>query len=505
MYSKSLKVGKTIVEIKISEEPYHADKDFFLFGSVINIECADKTSLSSFANSLKGYWVRIDIAQNSITLTSDILGGYRVYWSKIEGKILVSDDYNFILEKLERNISKNENEYIYWQKHRYTTGQSTFINEIKKLSPASILEIKDNSITELSYFNDLERTPSIINHKTAVEEDLDDTFKCIKEKNRPVLLFFSGGKDSCLLLNYIIKYNIPYKAIYFKLNPISKIGAKDVARVRAISQSLKIPLEELQIDLGEVPQNKIDEIVNKQLFDRHFSILHYIGTSMVREKYGKDYIIINGQSSDSILSFGPSENSLMSYFRRLILYRPNSFRSIIGLFLLNIKTKRKFILPKSDTQKLIALFDEFKYSRVLDDKMTDSYMDYISDYLQRKTAHLKSFYSKEMYVKILSFCQGSDNQVVVNSSKQEKMETIMPFATPNIVYSTVRYKNEDLEISRPKYIIDMILEEKFLFYYNDLRLQKIDINDVHSTIKNNAYDEKTSRFYRRVNQLLNTK
>lgn len=499
MYTKKISLTNYTVNIQLSENPFKEDQNSIIFGYPINLnESSLQVSNEKLGNTLKGYWLKIDIQDDKIVLTNDILGGYRVYYFIQNNNIYISDNYSTILKTVENiEFKKNQVEFNYWLKHRYTTGKATFIEGLKKINPASILEISEDTLTERSYFKNIERSTNPTKHKNTIHEDLLNTFSILKESEQKVILLFSGGKDSCLLLQYLLYFNIPFTPVFFKLNPISNYGLEDLKKVRAVAKELGLRLDEVEINLSDLTIEEKQTIIEKQLFDRHFSVLHYKGSEIIKEKYGNNSLVINGQSSDSILSFGPSESSLMSYFRRNIMYKPKTIISKIGLLLLMLKTKKRFKLPINKEDSLVALFDEYKYTRVIDCQVEKSYIKYLNKYIKAQTKHLTSLYSKEMYVKILSFSQGSDNQVVVNSSKINKILTIMPFATPNIIYNTIKYKDENLEIKKPKYIIDGILEEEFSFHYNKLKFSEIDVSDVIIN-KNTANIEIESLLYEKA-------
>lgn len=503
-FNKKINLGITKITINISCQPFFESKNVIVFGYPINFnKSLINFSNLEFGNTVKGHWLKIDLSEDAVNVTTDILGGFRVYYCQIDNEIIISDDYKCILSHYNKKPVLNVIEYDFWLKHGFTTGQSTFVDNLLKVSPACTLILKDNLAVEESYFLNKERTPDITLHKNLIHQDLLNTFKNIKDSNKKVILFFSGGKDSCLLLQYLISLKIPFTPVFLKLNPISRFGADDIEKVRAISKELNIDLDEIEIKLSQVTKQEKEDIVSNQIFDKHYSLLHYLGYREIRKKYSEKCLIINGQSSDSILSFGPSENSLMSYFRREIMYKPNTLVSKLGLLLLIFKTKRVFKLPKLDLERLTALFDEYKYTRVIDKTRSKAYLFYLDKYILKKTKHLTSFSSKEMYVKILSFSQGSDNQVVVNSSKKYNIDTIMPFATPEIIYSTIKYKNESLEIKKPKYVIDNILKDEFSFFYDELDLNNVDTKDLIINQNNEYSDEMESLFLKNSKKIIN--
>ena len=471
MYKKKIYLNDQSIILYFSELPFFDNSKTIVFGAPLNLK---KNNLVAF-DSLKGYWVKLEISKNSLKITNDILGGYRVYYFKNKCEIIISDDFDYILNQFKIKPKKHAVEYKYWQKHGFSTGQSTFYKGLNKISPASILTIEETSIKEDSYFSDIDRKPDARLHQKSIHNDLLDTFSLIKTSDKRIVLLFSGGKDSCLLLQYLLKFKIPFTPVFFRLKSMSIYGSQDLIRVRNASKSLGLNLEEIEIDLKTLPISLKQEILNKQRFDKHFSLLHYMGNNEIKNRFGGNCLIVNGQSADSILSYGPSEDSIMSFFRRHIMYNSNSILSKIGLILLMLKTGKRFKLPKTENEKLIALFDEYKYTRVLDCSLDQAYFDYIFDFIERKTRHLKSYFSKEMYTKILSFSQGSDNQVVVNSSKYYGLKTIMPFATPKIIYETIRFKDEKKEINKPKYAVENILKKEFNFDYKKIVETKVKV------------------------------
>ena len=72
-------------------------------------------------------------------------------------------------------------------------------------------------------------------------------------------------------------------------------------------------------------ENIEEAIRRKMFFDRHYSKIHFYGVAELVKKWGADIVMINGQNSDAILSFGPSETKLTSYLKRYLLYGNSHF------------------------------------------------------------------------------------------------------------------------------------------------------------------------------------
>lgn len=504
MYYKELYIQSNKILIQINQEPFSILKTSVVFGSPFNF-CQNDLMLppSEFGNKVKGHWLRLDFTKDEIKITNDILGGFRLYYSKSNNKIIISDDFSLIIKKGKLPIEKHHIEYAYWLKHRYTTGKGTFIKNLLKINPACTLTINKN-INETIYFKDLKHISNKNKHREEIHLDLINTFKSIKKRKKKNILFFSGGKDSCLLLKYLVHLEIPFTPIFFKTEPLTENILSDLNRVRAVSKKLNVKIEEISLSFDKISKENKNEIFKNQIFDRHFSLLHYEGVKKIKKLYGEECLIINGQSSDNILSFGPSEYGVMGFLRRNVLYKPKSFIAYVGLLLLTFKTRKRFKLPKSNTEKLVTLLDDYKYLRVFELSKSKEYYKYLESYIINNLKSINNFASKEMYSKIISYLQGSDNQVVLNSSRQENLEVIMPFATPGIIYSTIMYKDINLEINKPKYVVDAILKEKFLFDYENLEIKK---EILESTTKNNKnyLIEMDILFIAKINELFSKK
>ena len=69
-----------------------------------------------------------------------------------------------------------------------------------------------------------------------------------------------------------------------------------------------------------------------------------------------------------------------------------------------------------------------------------------------------------MYAKIISFLQGSDNQVVLQAASMNGIRKIvMPFTSPYFIYCTLKYKNNFREICNPKYFVRDITKKYFQY------------------------------------------
>ena len=484
------------LEINIFDIPYYNEKDCFFFGFPYNLNEILSIELPEIGNSLKGYWSRFIIREDSIEITQDIVGGYRLYYASVDNQTIISNNYQYIIDNLNLEVKIDDLEFEYWKKHRYTTGSRTFIEKLHKIPPASIWTFNDKGIQISSYFKELNRVSNASKHTEKIDIDLSSTFKNILQLKIKVILFFSGGKDSTLLLKYLIDYNIDFDLVYFQMLPESVFGTVEKNRAINTATSFNREVKIINIDVENVDNDLINEIVKLQLFDRHFSMLHYLGLKKLKELYDKQVILVNGQSSDSILSFGPSEETVKSLLRRLMLYYPQNIIAKIGVLLANKTLKIHLRTPKTQLENFLALYDESKYIRAIDLNKKSNYYDFLTKKIKPIILNHISIETIDMLIKINTFLQGSDNQVVINSAKHNGFnKLIMPFATPEIIYSTILYKDNWKEIWQPKYVIKKLTPK---VKSDKTKLNIIEIKE-NKGLSSNVYDKFDNYFYNSIN------
>lgn len=478
MFEKKLSFGSTKIYIRITEKPYHEDEGRYLFGFplIVNWNDVKLENIEDKISIIKGYFLFIGYSAESLVIASDITGGFRLYRYEYDHDVYFSDSYDYLLsimmEKGPTGIDKYE--YNFWKKHRYTTGGRTFINALDKVKPATIVKITADSVTEKIWFPDVYSEPDSKTHIKLCENDLSDTLALLKKVPNRKLLFFSGGADSTLLAQQMKKRGINFTPLFIKSSPFFQENYLDYQRAKAVSSMFGLPLEEVEVD---VIQNlaEVKKVVKRLLFDRHLALLHFLSMNKVKEIYGPDVVIVNGQSSDSIFSFGPSQKTRGDYVRRVLMYK---YKSLLArTFLRPLIRKRlgaNYYLPTNLREFTLAFFDEYKYFTVLSKREQVEYYDYLNEIIRSIEEKFKSASALVMYLKIYGFLQGSDNQVVIQSAREAGIpRVLMPYNTPGMILATARYKNEIKEIFSPKYVINGKIMPELT---------------VSKTIKNKKYD-----------------
>lgn len=409
----------------------------------------------SILNSTPGYFIAIRQKGDTIEIVNDILGGYRLYYTKINNQWFFSDDYQYLLDSLKCQPSIDKQQLCYWKNHRYTLASGTLFKEIKKLLPASHLTINADTIAIESYFKDYSNRPcykSIIrNGYSIIAGQLQKVYN-----DNPLskfLLFYSGGSDSTFLLMMLKKLEIPFECVLIRYNPRWSVSEKEYCE--AINKLKALGISDyriLDIDLNEALKNHVETAKKEMLFDRHISVHFYETYKRVAETWNDDVVIVNGQSADSILSFGPSDLIPGFFVKRCILYS-NWLTNLILDPLIRVYLKDKFRMPWTERGKLRSMLDEWEYFFAI--RKECSYLSLINDTLDEiELSGLKQFPSKRMYAKIISFLQGPDNQVVIRAANHFGIhKVIMPFTAPDFIYNVVKNKSNLREVFKGKYFV----------------------------------------------------
>lgn len=464
---KRYQLGKLTIDLDIffNSVVVISDNCFFIGYLLQDVQEIHKIVLqydsTEWHKHIYGSWTCIAFKGGLFKVITEVAGGCRLYYTFINSGLRISDDYLFIIDKKrkETGVTKSDLDYQYWLKHRYCIGGRTFIEGIFNFAPATenVLNIAEQQFDTKVVFEDSVNAPNAKDHINASHEVLGNYFNTLKKVNcSHFILMFSGGYDSLLLACYLMQYNIPFIPIYISLNLNEKKGFLEEEKVRQAGQKIGLNVEIIRVDAVAN-----DAIYKMQLFDRHFSILHYNAMKSISQRYGQDICIINGQGSDSILSFGPSELSIQSFMRRWVLYKNDRFSKFFTT-VLSYFFKQRFSLPKDSRELTYAFIDETKYCFLVNQAEQKPYYQFIRKKAEEITATIKNRTALQLFTKINTFLQGSDNMVVQNSAKVYGIKYLaLPYCCYGFIKATALHKDNNKEILYPKYVIKELLRQKF--------------------------------------------
>ena len=460
--------GKQQVAIYFFEDATIINGNTYIWGFPYNnLDLLLKDSwTNSNLNKVAGYYVAIRVEEDRIEIVNDILGGYRLYYGAFENVIFISNDYEFLLSKAKdySKISINKDQLKYWEKHRYTLNEGTLFQEIKKLSPAAKYIIDKDGIRYSSYFCNVSRRSSYNRLIRKNYSEIKNSIKTVYDQNPdiPYILFYSGGVDSTLLLFICREIGIPINCIVIKYLPEWSVNVADIERAKQNLQKLGQQYTVIEVNLYEAKKNFAALAVKEMLFDRHLAVHFYQTYKVVAEVFGNNIVVINGQSADSILSFGPSELTTGNKVKRAILAFSKGPIGLIGKMVCCI-AKTRYIMPCGKKDSSISIMDDSDYVFAIDRKC-DYFSMLENEYKRILTQKITSYESVRMYSKIIGFLQGSDNQIVIKAALDNGIKkVVMPFTSPEFIYNVVRYKNNCYEIFNPKYFVRQLLQKKYTY------------------------------------------
>lgn len=500
MVEKLLQLGNKNVKIICSHNPYFQDRNTIILGFPFNIE---KRPISKDElDQVKGYFLQINIKNNEIEIINDIAGLYRFYYTEYDNTLYFSNDFMtlFNILPLEKR-TYDKFEYEFWDKHRYTTGGNTVCKEIKKIKPAHIYKFTDTEIIENLYYKDFENKPNRKKHFDEVLADLRNTISIIKEMPQKKFLLFSGGVDSTLLVKMLQEQNVDFIPVFGKQVPTNSMNYDDELKIKYSAELLGIEPLEIEIDATE---KLVPEIIDTMFLDRSITQLFFETAKKLKAEYGGDIVLLNGQCSDSIFNFGATDKGAFQFIQRMLLFNPLRFVNILLLKIVQqMRPKYKiYRIPKDKNEYELAFFDEKAYLPVIDKTKDSEYYNRIKEIVNSIKKSIKNKFSYLMFLKIFGFMQGSDDYVNVQSCEYNGIKSLFLFATPQIIYSTVKNTDYNYEILHPKSVTYKILKDVFDYKMPNFKKEKNYKYNSSSKERYGDYEQRVyQNFYKKMNSL----
>ena len=480
-FNQNFLFGKKNIKVNLSNLVYKK-RNLFIFGypKLKKISKINKNNINKEYKNISGYFFIMLIKNNSLEFYTDIVSNYRVYFKFEKEKLLIFDD-----ESLNNHIGKSiidKNYFNFFIEKNYTPGNITFFKNIRKFQPCTHYQFnKQLQINKKILFPNLKNNPNENKCKIEIKKHFKNEFKQIK--NEKIILLFSGGLDSYFLYKTLRENKVKFKCAYFYTYPASYETEKNLSKVKYICKKDNIPLDLIKVEL-KFMQSVQNFIKKKMIFNYHISLIFFKGIEYLKNKYGKNILLISGQSCDSILSFGPSQNTIPNFFARYLINYPFSFFAKIIPLILNIKFKLKLNNPTNLKEFYRSFFKSFYYY-VLKYPSKSKNFDFFNNLLT-ETNFISNRYSKLMFLKCYGFLQGSDNMIMIKSANHFKISKIfLPFASYNFISIILRYYNFKKDILFPKYILKTLCKD-----YNKFENKKYNFK-----IKLSLIDSKLKKIY----------
>lgn len=500
MFNKKFYIGNKKFLFMFTHKPYYADENIIVMGFPYNM--IPQSFNENQVNNIKGYYTYIRYNQDNITIINDILGNYRIYYMEMDNIIYFSNNFLYLfnmLPKAEREPNKFEIEY--WMKHRYTTGGETLCTKIHKIKPAHIYKFSNTQTEERLYFKDIKNTPNRKKHFEEVLTDLRNTVSLIKKMPQKKFLLFSGGADSTLCVKLLQEQGVEFIPVFAKHTPTNSMNYDDILKVQYSAKILGIAPIEIEIDTTKA----IDaNIIDTMFTDRSITQLFFDIAKKIKNEFGENIILLNGQAADSIFAFGPTGQSIGASMARNMLFNPckpiNCIFYEIAKFINPIF--KDFRMPKNYTEYLNSFFDEKFYIPIIEKHKSKNYFKQITNIIISIQKLIKNKFSLLMYLKIYSFMQGSDNYVNVQNCEYYGIKSLFLYGTQEIIYSTIKNTDYIYEIYHPKSVVYKILKDVFNYKMPNIKNKKNYKREIKQEKTFRQYEQEVyQNFYNKINSL----
>ena len=497
MIERIYRIKNKTINIMFDNAPYYADENTIIMGFPYNIDNCEINENN--IDTIKGYYTYIKFNNDCLTLINDIFGNYRTYYMEKDNDIYISNNFMYLFNLLtddERIPNKIEIEY--WNKHRYTTGGKTVCEKIYKIEPSHIYKFTKNGIEKKLYFKDIKNVPNRKNLFHEILDDMRSTVSTIKKLPQKKFLLFSGGADSTLCVHLLKEQNVDFTPVFAKHIPGNSMNAEDINKVYLSAKKLGISPVEIEIDTTKQIDNDIIDIMFQ---DRSITQLFFDVAKKLKEMYGENIILINGQCADSIFGFGATDKNFVNFIARNFMFNSNNFLfNQILLLILRFAKKDyyKYRLPKNNREFMYSFFDDKVYKPLIDLTKNKEYVGYLNKIITN--FEFDNTESLMMYLKIYGFIQGSDNFVNVQNCEYYGIHSIFLFATQQIVYSVIKNTDYKYEIMHPKSVVYEILKK--VYNYEMPVLDKVHKSKSTKTISFKDYETQIYKnFYNKLNSL----
>tara|TARA_B110000037_G_C17094454_1_gene495384 strand:+ start:402 stop:1880 length:1479 start_codon:yes stop_codon:yes gene_type:complete len=478
-FKKELKVNKYLLKIDLNNL-FLKKKNLFFFGTPYGIDFSkvDEENIESKVKEISGNFFIIVIKKNKITFITDPISNFRAYYKFHKNKLIVFND----LKKLnDFKLSLDKNIFNFFINKNYTPGNITFFKNIYKFQPCTIYHYT-GKLDKKIYFEKFINSPNRSRLNKLLSNYLDNEINKIKNLNKKMILLFSGGKDSCLLFQNLIKKNVNFTPVYLHTNPESNETLKNLKLATDYCKKYKKKLKIICIDIRNEVPNKFRK--NYLLFDHHISLLHFYGVKLIKKIYGKKIILISGQSCDSILSFGPSQYTVSNFIARILIHLPFSIFSKFLIKLINLKFKKKIFIIKNFKEYYRYFYYSFFYYVIgYENNSKFPYDKKVFNFTHSKNKKISNL----MYLKCHGFLQGPDNLILIKVAEFFKINyVVMPYTSYNFIKIICQNYNFKLDILFPKYIIDDLLKSYFIIKVKNFiykKKSKVKLSDLDTKIK----------------------
>ena len=318
---------------KLRTIPISAEEELFLEGSFfyqtrngkaeqLNPETLDdqlrktflENTIQTFTETVEGVYagIYIDKENEKIIVFSDKLKRKEIYYCADANEVIISTT----LKNLRGKSQRYSPESIISILHLYAPKGSTIYNNIFRLRYNEIIEITGGN---LKIEKHSEKPLEIQNYDERVLENFKEVVEnaiISRASGDMNIVYLSGGWDSTFLISVLQKYyeSNKIKALTMELiHPnTGTYNVYEVEKCKKIAKFFGIDHKIIRVDFGDdhfidLWEGEIKEkVINQGIYDA-FLFGQSLGARYVKEKYGENAVVFNGEACDSMTNFGFSQ------------------------------------------------------------------------------------------------------------------------------------------------------------------------------------------------------
>lgn len=294
-------------------------------------------------NEDQGEYISILANKNQITLYSDKVGSYSLFYLQKKNSLFISNDLNYLIKKNnEIKINKKELNNFYLFGHQISNKNLIYKN-IYKINSEEIYHFNSKSLFKFPKDNNLEKN-LLINQNDLLELEINNRIKFFGSKIKKNFLPLTSGVDSNILFRKLKKQKINFDAglISMKATSIEKKIALKNAKKLAIKfkifnfsrKSSKInklldEYSDLTSGIGVSSEIFLLDFI-KKISKKYKIVFTGFGGELSRNFFrSKNYFINNYLTEKKTLKKFTTPNSQKKIFKNLITFKKKNFNSKI--------------------------------------------------------------------------------------------------------------------------------------------------------------------------------
>lgn len=309
-------------------------------------ELFSRRNISEFIETVEGVYVifYIDKKNEKITIFNDKLKTKDIYYLENEQEIHVSTGLNAL-----RSKAKGRNQLgIISASYLYIPRKHTIFDNIFRLRYNEFIELKKSNFKLVSYEEEPLQIETYTDNKIEEFQVLLENAILSRASNKLNIVQMSGGWDSSFILAVLIKHlgsdKVKGVTVEHVLPNGTAYNTYEIEKVKKIAKYMNVELDIVNARLGgtellDLWKNEIKEkISDHELY--HASLFPMLPlTKHIKDKYGDDVVVFNGEACDSMNNLGFSQYATIAHEHKgfgeysdkmlCYLYGPTFFRKIL--------------------------------------------------------------------------------------------------------------------------------------------------------------------------------